>query len=155
MVVATCLFSRLMGDIQDMLRAYSSAEAELAEQMEGIVAFLRSSRVPAALQQRIRAWAGFKIAHDRADARLKEVGFAVRGDMYQIFARSLGHTNTNTQVMSMLPDNLRQGVAMSVNTSIFRRVLLFQKVRSSQIRLFSDSTTTTSESPTAAALPAF
>ena len=28
----------------------------------------------------------------------------------------------------MLPDNLRQGVAISVNTSLFRRVLLFQKV---------------------------
>jgi hypothetical protein len=73
MVLATCLFSRLMGDIQDMLRLYTSAEAELAERMDGVVSFLRSSRVPVSLQHRIRAWASFKIVHDRADARLKEV----------------------------------------------------------------------------------
>ena len=49
MVLATCLFSRLMGDIQDMLRLYTSAEAELAEHMDGVVSFLRASRVPSSL----------------------------------------------------------------------------------------------------------
>ncbi len=32
------------------------------------------------------------------------------------------------QILSMLPDPQRHGVAVSVNTTLFRRVLLFQKV---------------------------
>ena len=40
---------------------------------QGVVSFLRVNKVPAQLQQRIRAWTGFKIAHDRADAQLQEV----------------------------------------------------------------------------------
>ena len=40
---------------------------------QGVVSFLRVNKVPAQLQQRIRAWTGFKIARDRADAQLQEV----------------------------------------------------------------------------------
>ena len=40
---------------------------------QGVVSFLRVNKVPAQLQQRIRAWTGFKIARERADAQLQEV----------------------------------------------------------------------------------
>ena len=40
---------------------------------QGVVSFLRINRVPVLLQQRIRAWAGFRLTRDRADAQLQEV----------------------------------------------------------------------------------
>ena len=56
-----------------MLQLATKEEAALAERMEGVVAFLRVNRVPAPLQQRIRAWTGFRLVRDRADAQLQEV----------------------------------------------------------------------------------
>ena len=103
MVLATCLFSRLLGDMHDMLQLSSRDEVELAERMEGVVAFLRANRVPTALQQRIRGWASFRLAHDSADAHLQEV-------------------------MDMLPEDLRHGVAVSANRSLFSRVALLSHV---------------------------
>ena len=104
MVCSTCLFSRLMGDMHDVMQLSSKEEVALSERMEGVDSFLRINRVPTALQQRIRAWTSFKLVRDRADAQLQEI-------------------------MTLLPEGLRQGVAQSVNRALFGRVLLFQKIQ--------------------------
>jgi hypothetical protein len=78
-------------------------QSELAERMEGVVAFLRANHVPSVLQRRIRAWVGFRLVRDRADAQLQDV-------------------------LGMLPEDLRHGVAVSVNGGLFRRVHLLHRV---------------------------
>ena len=96
-MLATCLFGRLVGDMHDLLQFSSKDETALAERMEvralartaalgrslcraelaasaqGVISFLRVNKVPAQLQQRIRAWTGFRLSRDRADAQLQEV----------------------------------------------------------------------------------
>ena len=86
MVISTVLFSRLMGDMHDVMQLSTRDETEVSERLEGVVSFLRANRVPSALQKRIRGWAGFKLLHDRTDEQLQEV-------------------------MGLLPENLRIGVA--------------------------------------------
>ena len=104
MVISTCLFSRIIGDMHDILQFATQEEAEVARQMDGVVSFLRINRVPTALQQRIRAWISFKLSRDRADARLQEV-------------------------LGMLSQDLRHGVAASINSSLFSRVPLLQQIQ--------------------------
>jgi hypothetical protein len=103
MLVSTCIFSRLMGDMHDVLQLSTREEETLNDRMAGVVRFLHLNRVPIALQQRIRAWAGFKFVRDRADEQVKEV-------------------------MAMLPEGLRLGVAQNVTKTLFSRVLLLRKV---------------------------
>ncbi len=103
MVVATVLFSRLMGDVHDMLQLSTREEVAVAESLEGVIAFLRANHVPVALQERIRAWAAFRLSRERADAQLQSV-------------------------LAILPEGLRQGVAASANRALFGRVRLLQHV---------------------------
>jgi len=103
MLVAAFLFGTLIGELQDIFYSINKSAREIESHIEEVSSFLISNRVSGLLQRKIKDWIRYKFSNDLADIKMQTT-------------------------MSLLPNELQGGVAVSLNQTVFAKVNLFLKI---------------------------
>ena len=98
MLLAAFLFGTLIGELQELFAAMNKNARELEEYMDGVISFLVRNKVPRTLQRSIKSFVRFKFTFDRSHEKLQ-------------------------QIMAILPSNLRNQMATTLNAGVFAKVL--------------------------------
>ncbi len=114
MLLAAFLFGTLIGELQELFAAMNKNNREMEEYMDGVISFLTRNKMPRALQRSIKSFVRFKFTFDRSHEKLQ-------------------------QIMAILPPNLRNQMATTLNSGVFAKVRLFRKIRSQTDRAYFSS----------------